>query len=226
MNTITTWLFSIMTLVAPPQKLAAIPQFKGYEETVEQKEERYKSIAKDLYEVVYDPSFKPLYSGPDGRANTAALVLAIAWHESGFAKDVDVGPCYRGKDNKGYRCDNGKSVCLMQIQIGKGKTNKSHGIEGLSQSDLFLDRKSCFRAGLSLIRRSFAACSKYGKDSVLNAYASGACGLGQNRSDEMLAIVRRMLRTKPVPAHDNDFILSESDPEVKKESSLSLLDSQ
>jgi hypothetical protein len=116
---------------------------------------------------------------------------------------------------------------MMQIQIGKGTTNKrSHGIDGLTQEDLFRDRKACFRAGLKLLRNSVSACSKLGKDYHLNAYASGVCGLGHQRSKEMLSIARRMLSMKAIPGNDKDFILAEPDPDVKREGSLSLLDSK
>lgn len=223
MNTIIAWLVSIMTTVAPPQKLASLPQLPGYEETAEEKEQRYADIAKDLYEVVYDPSFRPIYGGDKGRAVTAATVLAIAWHESGFARDVDKGPCYRGANGKGTRCDGGMSACLMQIRIGSGTTTKAHGVAGLTQDDLFRDRKACFRAGIKLIRNSFAACVKEGPDHRLNAYASGVCGIGHQRSKEMFAIHRRMISAKPVPVADKDFILAEPDPDMPKENPLSLL---
>ena len=222
-NTIVAWIYSLITLVSPPERLAALPQWPGYEESAQQKQERYMDIARDLYAVVYDPSTPPLYQGPQGRATTAATILAIAWHESGFARDVDVGPCYRGKDNKGVRCDRGRSACLMQIQLGKdGLTTKAHGVEGLSQEDLFHDRKACFRAGLKLIRRSFSACAKEGPDGRLNAYASGTCGMGFDRSKEMFDIHRRMLRNHPIPVDDKLGLLAEpSEPPANGSVSLS-----
>lgn len=118
----------------------------------------------------------------------------------------------------------------MQIQLGDGTTRKrSHGTEGLTKEDLFKDRKACFRAGLKLLRNSVAACSKHGQDAQLNAYASGVCGLGHQRSKEMLAIARRMLSAKTIPAADKDFVLAEPNPDtnspVKPDGSLSLLES-
>lgn len=226
-NIIVAWLYSMMVLVSPPERLAALPQLPGHEESAQEKHNRYQSIARDLYAVAYDPATSPIYSGSKGRAATAATLLAIAWHESGFAHDVDYGPCYRGKDGKGYRCDSGRSACLMQIQIGDGTTTKrSHGIEGLTQADLFGDRQACFRAALKLVRNSFSACSKNRADERLNAYASGVCGLGHQRSKEVFAIHRRMVSAKPIPAEDKLWILAEpSEPVAPKSGPLSLRDS-
>jgi hypothetical protein len=208
MNTVIAWIMSLMVQVAPPERLAAVPQLPGWEETVEEKLERYESIAKDLYEVAYDPKTRPLYGGERGRAMTAATILGIAFHESGFAADVDKGPCYReGKFRE--RCDGGRSACLMQIQIGDGTTALRHGVEGLSQVDLFRDRKACFRAGLSLVRRSFASCAKAGSDAKLAAYASGRCDnpMGIVRSRELLGIARRFVADRSrIPGPDTTFL--------------------
>lgn len=198
-----------MVQAAPPAKLAAAYQLPGYEETVEEKQVRYESFASDLYEVVYDPSVKPLFGGKKGRAMTAATILGVAFHESGFAHDVDKGPCYRGRNGRDVRCDGGMSACVMQIKLGAGTTTlRSHGFEGLTQADLFRDRKLCFRVGLHLIRRSFVACSKQGPEGKLNAYASGVCTLGLDKSKELLAIVRRFVADRSkIPGPDKLLLL-------------------
>ena len=170
MNPVTSWLFSLMVAFAPPEARANSAQLPGHEETATQKEARYQSIADDLYAVAYDPNETPLFKGNKGRARTAALLLAIAYHESGFAHDVDIGPCYRGRDGQGARCDHGRSACVMQIHIGDKTT-----AQGYSRDELFADRKKCFRAGLALVRRSLSECRHLDSKHRLNAYASGVC---------------------------------------------------
>lgn len=208
-NSVIAWIVSIMVQVAPPDRLAAGPQLPGWEETAEQKLERYESIAQDLHRVVYDPAFRPLHSGRKGRASTVALVLGVAYHESGFARDVDHGPCYRGPGNAG-RCDGGTSVSLMQIRVGAGAT-----VEGWTRDDLFADRTKAFRAGIRLLRQSMRACSKLPSEHWLSAYASGACDnpLGHRRSSELVSLGRRFAGLKPVPGPDAMF-LSTSDSDA------------
>lgn len=207
-NPVVAWILSIMIQVAPPAKLVTQPQLPGWEETEQQKLARYHSIAEDLYHVVYDPNTKPLYKSENGRAITAATLLAIAFHESGFAHDVDKGPCYRGKDGRWGRCDGGLSATLMQIRLGEEATTKRvHGVDGLKQKDLFADRKQAFRVGLHLVHRSFVACSKNGPDLKLAGYASGNCAAGHTESNRILHIARRFVADKSkVPGPDTAYI--------------------
>jgi hypothetical protein len=179
-----------MKVIAPPERLVAAPQFSGWEETIEAKEARYLSIANDIAQVAYDPDEQPAFAGRRGRQETAALLLAIAFKESGFAHDVDKGPCVQHKDRKtGYvRCDGGASACMMQIRIGAGTTK-----EGWTQRDLFADRTKCFRAGLSLVRRSMNACREHPVEYRLNAYASGVCSLGHSGSKDRMRYWRKLL---------------------------------
>ena len=194
------WLVSLMVVIAPPDKLAAAPQLPGWEETAEQKTQRYTSIATDIHSVVYDPEVKPLYRGKKGRARTAALLLAIAYMESGFAHDVDKGPCYR-KGSYRSRCDGGLSAGLWQARIGAGTTLETvHGIDGKTQADLFGDRKLQVRVALHMVRRSFKACRSLGQNALLNVYASGSCFRGEQPAKARLALATRLFDLKPVPA--------------------------
>lgn len=144
------WILAAMVNLSPPEKLAALPAFPGWEETAEARTERYVSIANDMAAVVLDPKESPLYAGPKARGRTAALLTAVAFMESGFAPDVDKGPCYRGKDGKGVRCDSGRSACVMQVMVGAERTR-----EGWTREELFADRQKCFRTALHLMHRSF-----------------------------------------------------------------------
>jgi hypothetical protein len=198
MNPIVSWLFAMMVAFAPPEKTSKAYQFPGHEETVEQKTARYQSIAQDLYDVVYDPDADPVYGGPNGRRRTALLMLAIAFHESGFAHDVDIGPCYRGRDGQSARCDHGKSACVMQLHVGEGTTP-----EGYSQADLFADRKKCFRAALARIRSSLGECKHLDERHRLNAYASGVCTRGDEQSEELMDLVDKFGAKVAAPPEDD-----------------------
>lgn len=229
MNIAVAWILGLMLQAAPPPRLAAGPQWPGWEETAEQKEARYESFASDLVEAVYDPALKPLFGGKRGRALTAAMVLGVAFHESGFAADVDLGPCYRGKNGTDKRCDGGMSACPMQIKIGAGTTTRgAHGIDGLTQADLFRDRKLCFRVGIHQLRRSLLQCTKRGESERLNAYASGRCDFGAAESKSLLGQVRRFLTNKdaipmdetalsPLPVPSAPGALSLLDPGGRQE---------
>ena len=198
MNPVTSWMLSLMVAFAPPDAKARASQLPGHAETSVEKSTRYESIAKDLFDVVYDPKETPLFRGAKGRARTAALVLAVAYHESGFAHDVDVGPCYRGRDGQGARCDHGRSACLMQLHVGDGKT-----IQGYTQEELFSDRKKCFRAGLGLLRKSFSECRLQDPRHRLNAYASGVCDHGEDGSERLMAMMDKFAGKLPIPNDDS-----------------------
>lgn len=182
-------LVAALETIAPSARLAALPAWPGWAETAEERHERYEGIAAAAWAVANDPEERPVFAGARGRERTASLLLGIAWLESGFARDVDLGPCYRGRDGRGPRCDSGRSACLMQIQIGGGVTR-----EGWNNSELFSDRERCFRAGLHLVRKSFAACARSGIGHELDAFTDGACGslVAAARSRPRLAAGRRV----------------------------------
>src|SRR5512142_1412193 len=108
MDLIVGWALAFMLAVAPPGTRRG--------ETREETIARYTQIATDAVAVAYDPANAPLFGGTGGRARTAGLMLAVAFHESGFRRDVDfgIGPSSRG--------DSGQSWCLMQIKVGTGRT--------------------------------------------------------------------------------------------------------
>jgi hypothetical protein len=191
MSGMTDWLFGLIATLAPLDRVSPDREFPGWTETVEQRSARYTSIASDLETFVFDPETKPAFAGETGREQTAALLLAIAYHESGFAKDVDLGPCYRGPKGRGSRCDSGMSACLLQIHLGTGKTP-----EGWTQAELFADRKKCFATGLRLVRGSLGACRHLPIRDRLSAYASGSCDRGAEASRALMDLAQR-LGTKP-----------------------------
>lgn len=195
MNPIINWILAAMLAQSPPTRDAKHQQFGPWTETAEEREHRYRSIAEDVWAVAYDPDVKPIYGGPNGRAHTAALVLAVAYMESGFAPDVDKGPCYRGKPGSPQwsRCDGGRSACMMQINIGNGKTT-----EGWTQQDLFDDRRKCFKAAIRKLRGSVGACKSLGPDAALNAYGQGYCGTKVlDKGKARLDLARKFIAKRP-----------------------------
>ncbi len=161
-----------MLAKAPPDRAVAYP---GHEETTDQRTARYVDIAEAFATVALDSQERSLYGNSDkGRAKTASTLLAVALHESGFAHDADVGPCYRGRDGTSSRCDSGRAECLLQVRTDV-HTQWAKG-------SLFASRTACVRAALSLLRRSFAMCRS---TSPFAVYAGGACLSGATRGREL-----------------------------------------
>lgn len=162
------WIVTFIARNAPPGRPT---YFKHAVETKDEALARYRGIAESLIEVVYDPQTVPLFRGPVGRARTIAIMLGVSFWETGFRRDVDLGLGPHG------RGDQGRSWCLMQLNVGKGK---SPG--GFSGPELVADRTHCFSEGLRAIRGSFAACRGLGLEYRLSAYASGTCAKGRDKS--------------------------------------------
>jgi hypothetical protein len=152
---------------------------------------RYEEIARAAVSVAYDPATPPLFGGPRGRAATVALLLSIAYHESGYRRDVDLGI---GKLARG----SGKDSCLVQIRVGSGRTP-----QGWSHDDLVSDRDKCFRAGLALIRKSFGACRKQEQLDRLSAYTRGRCSSHEPLSRSRIGLSRKT----PRPPLDDAAVL-------------------
>lgn len=184
---LTAIVFAWLVQVAPPEKFALIPTYPEATETVEERTGRYMEISKDIAEVVMETE-----KTSAAKRRAAALLTGIAWHESGFAKDVDIGPCAPGRLKKGG-CDRGRARGLWQIQAYEVPT-----------------RKDGARLALKLARRSITACKKLPAKAQLAAYAGGTCTskMGQKRSAELFAMVGRLRGEEKghnsllPPAHD------------------------
>lgn len=158
MNALVTYLLSAMVSWTPVAEHA-------YYEPRDQTLVRYEIIAHAIASVVNDPSEPSLFGGPDGRAETGLFVASIAYHESGgFRRDVQTGV---GKHARG---DSGRSWCLMQVNIGGGRTT-----EGWSGEELVADLDKCVRAGLHRVRESFLRCSGQTFADRLSGYTDGRC---------------------------------------------------
>lgn len=176
------WVFTLLTFLSPPEKDAAV-KYRGFNETAEARQERYKAIATDLAEVLNE---EPPLPGKT-EAQTAAVVVAIAFYESGFAPDVDSRTC--PKDRCGFR--GGRQVCLMQLYYPYGVDER----DGYAMREVVEDRRQCFRAALAIIRASWARCQA--PDTRLNAYASGSCAVGTANTRMKLATAQQLLRKLP-----------------------------
>jgi hypothetical protein len=181
------WILSLLVYLAPPDKLAALPQLPGWHETAAQKLERYGSIAADVGAVAEELE-------PKSPRRAAVLLVALAFMEGGLAADVDTGPCYRPLLSS-PRCDGGAAFSLWQIRLGAGSTS-----EGWTGADLQGDRRKAARVALRMAWRSIRACSRRGHDAGLRAYASGSCDRGQEASAARLDLARRLLQRFPAPS--------------------------
>ena len=134
--------------------LLSTPVRQGTEST-EELNARLESIAEDAFAVA--PT-----------VDDALLILAVAQHESGFALDVDKGPCRAGT------CDSGRAACMMQIHASTQR-----------RAELFADRRECFRVGLAALKSSMASCRENDEATKLAQYASGTCLRGKKGAREL-----------------------------------------
>ena len=184
-NQLASWLLSLMVSSVPPGQSNFPDEAR---ESAEQGRIRYAEIADALAQVSLDPAEKPVFDGKLGRERTAALLLALAYHESGLRRDVDLG---LGRHARGA----GRYWCLMQVAIAKERT-----ADGWTGAALIASRERCFRAGLHILQRSRGACRKQGPDAWLRLYTSGHCERGRESADKRLGTLRRWLRVRPPPA--------------------------
>jgi hypothetical protein len=205
MEPILAWILAFMVSVAPPGRKTF---YAEAQETKAEAEARYRDIAEDIVDVVYDPNTKVMFRGSNGRSRTVSIILSIMLHESGFMKNVDFGV---GKYARG---DQGKSWCLMQLNVGAGRTikwNTKHDrpprwgddpadiFEGHKGEELVNNRKLCIQEGLKVLRVSFSSCRGKGLplNQRLRVYASGSCERGaQGSAGRMNTAIRWFQNTR------------------------------
>lgn len=178
-----TWLLGVMLAATPPGK----SRFPA--ESVESEADgraRYEQIAGALAEIALDPEEKPVFDGARGRERTAALVLAIARHESGFRRDVDLGLARHANGGGPY-------FCMMQVSV-KGRTP-----EGWTGADLTSDRRRCFRAGLHILQHARGSCRAEGPEAWLRLYTGGTCDRGRQAAEQRMATYKEWLAQHPFP---------------------------
>ena len=99
---LTSYLMAAMTTWMPIHEHAR-------SEAPEVTQARYEQVAEDVAQIALDPDEQPLFEGPDGRVKTALLLLAVAFHESGFRGSIDGGLC------KPFECDHGRAFSMWQL---------------------------------------------------------------------------------------------------------------
>lgn len=171
-------LLTLSPLTAPRE---ALP---GWAETPWERGVRYVAIASDVAAAADEACGS---RGEGCRRWAVAVLLGVAWHESGFAADVDAGRCYRGRDGKGPRCDGGRAWGLWQMQ-GSGDEGKAWA----------RDRRAGAREALRRIGRSLRACRRLPREEALSAYAGGRCEGAEaaRRARELHAAVTRALAVR------------------------------
>lgn len=221
MNTVIAWIVSFITAVNPAGSKKWLP---AAEETSEEATARYESIATDLASVVWDRDNPPLFQGSLGREKSASVLLATMRFESQFRRDVDlnIGDKARG--------DGGDSYCMLQIDIGKGRTQAWNQtkhrfvykgdaatdviIPGFTGDELIADRKKCLLTAYRMMRVSFQACYKLPVEDRLALYASGTCDLGHKASEIRMKLAKTWFtQHKPAFNDDEAFVLLAPTPE-------------
>jgi hypothetical protein len=205
MNTLATWIFSIIVALAPPARLSAAPDAM---ESAEQAKTRYAELAAALAAAV--ELEKPLFAGDMGKQRTAGLVAVIWYLESGFRKDIDLGIGWDKLARAGYN-DGGRSWCMGQINLGKKRvalrdaSGKQVGwtwdsarktANGWTGRELLQDRVKCARATIHALRQSVNGCRNLPYNERLAAYSHGKCSSkgGQRWSRIRMRIFRRRVK--------------------------------
>jgi hypothetical protein len=148
------WLVALMIAAVPPGKVPA-------RETAEAGLERYQAIAADVATVTRSP-------------RTAALLVAVAVHESGLRLDVDTGATL-------------------------GDAGRARGLWQLQGVPADLTRAQQAAVALERIQRSHKACSANLERFRLAAYASGSCSRGFPESAAIVDSWHRLLAGHPPP---------------------------
>jgi hypothetical protein len=170
--------FAWLMTTHPPDKLAALPTFPEATETGEERTLRYQDIADDIAAVAAE-----VKGSDNAKKRAAALLFGIAWHESNFAKDVDLSSsaanCAPGRIAK-RGCDGGRARSLWQIHT------RFHPFE---------TRREAARIALRLSRSSMRTCRAFPVETQLAVYAGRPCDSseGQEKSREVFRLVERAI---------------------------------
>jgi hypothetical protein len=197
MRVIVAWLLTAMLLWVPVRT----DVFHG--ETPEENKARMEQIATQMIQVAFDPSEKALFPGPNGRAETALFLAAIAYYESKYDIEVD-----SGKRNGGLG-----EVCIMQVLVDWDWSHKEgpRTREGWSKEDLIKDRTKCLRVALHMLQTSQQICSDAknpqnrtktaltGSDQF-TIYTGGKCSNGSPYAAHRLQRGVDWMSRNPVPA--------------------------
>lgn len=151
-------ILAVLLALAPHGRVRPPP---GWQETHAAYEARLTSVAQDIAAVASTES-------------DAAALIGIAWHESGFAADVDAGTCYRGPGWES-RCDAGRAVSLWQLQ------DRSYE----RREKMRASRRLAAKEALRRAKASTQQCAQNEPALRFALYASGSCGHGLRTAREL-----------------------------------------
>lgn len=175
MNEIAAFTYAAMLHFAPPELL---PQWSGFEETLEQRYERYAEIANTVGDVCQT-------------RRCAAFLVAMGAQESHFALDADRGPkCYSEGKHKS-RCDGGRAASVWQVHAHCAEWSKEEPgkcADEVTVSKLFQDRAVAARAVWNKAKWSMKFCKNL-------TGLTGGC-IETNRSSAKQALAREALWRK------------------------------
>lgn len=188
MTAAATWLLGLMLWLSPPDDVTRLSLASEHHETTPERVARYALLAEAVDRVTRTEP--PVFPGPDGAARTAALLVAVTFHESdGWHWSIDTGA---------RRGDGGTSWCVGQIHL-PGRTTTPEGWVG---KDLVEDRDKCLRSALRVVRASMTMCRRHPVEERLAAYVSGSCDVALATSRRRWRTFQRALRYAPPPARE------------------------
>jgi len=212
------WTMSVMLGFSPLPKTGVkwqedqtVFERRHMAESAADKTTRFRSIARDLVDVIAEDGALPGMT----KRQSMALMLSIMSYESSFFRDVDLGV------GKGVG-DNGRSYCLMQLQVNEasapvgpdGKKNLRLGLMQIRHDvmgawtgdDVVSDRKKCFRAGRTILARGMGECRDQKAGDKLSAYATGHCHDNEPKSRLRWSRFEQIMR-KRVPTIEESLAL-------------------
>lgn len=151
------WVVSLLTALEPEA-----PWRDTYEKTAEA--------------IVKVADSEPVYAEEHGAERTAALLVAMAWHESRLKPDA------KSKD--------GRSLCLFQLDRSYLKPEPQKALE---------DPELCTRTAVRIIKKSFEVCKGRAPNDRLAFYNSGHCDRGGVESRHRMFLAAKLLKNHPPP---------------------------
>jgi hypothetical protein len=142
LSALTAWTLAAMLQFAPAERA---PQFEDHRETIEETRARYAEIASTIAAECVSSSRTP--------KDCAAVLVAVGTGESHFARDADLGPCYR-KGAYRSRCDGGWAASVWQVHAFGFKADGTP----ITVEDLFADRALAAKRAIGAIRQSIRTC--------------------------------------------------------------------
>jgi hypothetical protein len=152
------WVLGLVLGLCPPERAETETTYPEARETVQQRRQRLEEVAADIAWAAADSATERPVPLKDGRT-AAAYLVAVAWKESGFKRDVDVGPCAPERVRLLKWCDNGRAKTMWQLW----------------NLDEWPSRGQAAKLAVVRMRNSMSACRDLPPDEQLAEYASGNC---------------------------------------------------